>query len=137
MEQDIISYQSIFIDDVRITVIFKENENYDMLHSLFEKYGFGFYHPKTKTIIIDGELFIDSELDMDDLRFVEAHEIGHLMLGHSGGERYDEDEIDADLAAYLLLVRKGLSTKRLTDTFEERHGIKFTIDLIDKFKDRL
>jgi Zn-dependent peptidase ImmA (M78 family) len=137
MEQDIISYQSIFLDDVRITVIFKENENYDMLHSLFEKYGFGFYHPKTKTIIIDGELFIDSELDMDDLRFVEAHEIGHLMLGHSGGERYDEDEIDADLAAYLLLVRKGLSTKRLTDTFEERHGIKFTIDLIDKFKDRL
>jgi Zn-dependent peptidase ImmA (M78 family) len=137
MEQDIISYQSIFLDDVRITVIFKENENYDMLHSLFEKYGFGFYHPKTKTIIIDGELFIDSELDMDDLRFVEAHEIGHLMLGHLGGERYDEDEIDADLAAYLLLVRKGLSTKRLTDTFEERHGIKFTIDLIDKFKDRL
>jgi len=137
MEQDIISYQSIFLDDVRITVIFKENENYDMLHSLFDKYGFGFYHPKTKTIIIDGELFIDSELDMDDLRFVEAHEIGHLMLGHLGGERYDKDEIDADLAAYLLLVRKGLSTKRLTDTFEERHGIKFTIDLIDKFKDRL
>ena len=136
MEQDIISYQSIFLDDVRITVIFKENENYDMLHSLFDKYGFGFYHPKTKTIIIDGELFIDSELDMDDLRFVEAHEIGHLMLGHLGGERYDEDEIDADLAAYLLLVRKGLSTKRLTDTFEERHGIKFTIDLIDKFKER-
>jgi Zn-dependent peptidase ImmA (M78 family) len=137
MEQDIISYQSIFLDDVRITVIFKENENYDMLHSLFEKYGFGFYHPKTKTIIIDGELFVDSELDMDDLRFVEAHEISHLMLGHSGGERYDEDEIDADLAAYLLLKRKGLSTKRLTDTFEERHGIKFTTDLIDKFKDRL
>ena len=137
MEQDIISYQSIFLDDVKITVIFKENENYDMLHSLFEKYGFGFYHPKTKTIIIDGELFIDSELDMDDLRFVEAHEIGHLMLGHLGGERYDEDEIDADLAAYLLLKRKELSTKRLTDTFEERHGIKFTIDLIDKFKDRL
>jgi Zn-dependent peptidase ImmA (M78 family) len=136
MEQDIISYQSIFLDDVKITVIFKENENYDTLHSLFDKYGFGFYHPKTKTIIIDGELFVDSELDMDDLRFVEAHEIGHLMLGHQGGERYDEDEIDADLAAYLLLKRKGLTTKRLTDTFEERHGIKFTPDLLKKFKDR-
>lgn len=136
MEQDIISYQSIFLDDVKITVIFKENENYDTLHSLFDKYGFGFYHPKTKTIIIDGELFVDSELDMDDLRFVEAHEIGHLMLGHQGGERYDEDEVDADFAAYLLLKRKGLSTKRLTDTFEERHGIKFTPDLINKFKER-
>jgi Zn-dependent peptidase ImmA (M78 family) len=136
MEQDIISYQSIFLDDVKITMIFKENENYDTLHSLFDKYGFGFYHPRTKTIIIDGELFVDSELDMDDLRFVEAHEIDHLMLGHQGGERYDEDEVDADLAAYLLLKRKGLSTKRLTDTFEERHGIKFTPDLINKFKER-
>jgi Zn-dependent peptidase ImmA (M78 family) len=136
MEKDIISYQSIFLDDVKITVIFKENENYDTLHSLFDKYGFGFYHPRTKTIIIDGELFVDSELDMDDLRFVEAHEIGHLMLGHQGGKRYDEDEVDADLAAYLLLKRKGLSTKRLTDTFEERHGIKFTPDLINKFKER-
>jgi Zn-dependent peptidase ImmA (M78 family) len=137
MEQDIISYQSIFLDDVKITVIFKENENYDMLHILFEKYGFGFYHPKTKTIIIDGELFVDSELDMDDLRFVEAHEIGHLMLGHQGGERYDEDEIDADLAAYLLLKKKGLSTKRLTDTFEERHGIKFSIELLKRVKNKL
>lgn len=137
MEQDIISYQSIFLDDVRITVIFKENENYDTLHSLFEKYGFGFYYPKTKTIIIDGELFVDSELDMDDLRFVEAHEIGHLMLGHTGGERYDEDEIDADLAAYLLLKKQGLSTQRLVDTFEDRHGIEFSPDLVNKFKDRI
>jgi Zn-dependent peptidase ImmA (M78 family) len=136
MEQDIISYQSIFLDDVKITVIFKENENYSTLHSLFEKYGFGFYYPKLKTIIIDGEIFLNSELDMDDLRFVEAHEIGHLMLGHQGGDRYDEDEIDADLAAFLLLKRKGLSTKRLVDSFEERHGIKFTPDLINKFKDR-
>jgi Zn-dependent peptidase ImmA (M78 family) len=136
MEQDIISYQSIFLDDVKITVIFKENENYNTLHSLFEKYGFGFYYPKLKTIIIDGEIFLNSELDMDDLRFVEAHEIGHLMLGHQGGERYDEDEIDADLTAFLLLKRKGLSTKRLVDSFEERHGIKFTPDLINKFKDR-
>jgi len=136
MEQDIISYQSIFLDDVKITVIFKENQNYDTLHSLFDKYGFGFYYPKLKTIIIDGEIFVDSELDMDDLRFVEAHEIAHLMLGHTGGDRYDEDEIDADLAAYLLLNRKGLSTQRLTDTFEERHGIKFTPNLINKFKER-
>jgi Zn-dependent peptidase ImmA (M78 family) len=74
---------------------------------------------------------------MDDLRFVEAHEIGHLMLGHLGGERYDEDEIDADLAAYLLLKKKGLSTKRLTDTFEERHGIKFSIELLKRVKNKL
>jgi hypothetical protein len=136
MGEDIITYQSVFLDDVNITVVFKENTNYETLRSIFDKYGFGFYFPKNKTIIIDGEIFLDTELNFDDLRFVEAHEIGHLMLGHSGGIRYDEDEIDADLAAYLLLKKQGLSTDRLVDTFEERHGIEFSQELLDKFKDR-
>ena len=137
MSQDIISYQSIFLDDVNISVIFKENENYDMMTRLFDKYGFGFYYPKTKTIMIDGELFVDTDLTFDDLRFVEAHEVSHLILGHTGGNRYDEDEIDADLMAYLLLKKQGLSTDRLTSTFKERHGIEFTEDLLNDFQSKL
>jgi hypothetical protein len=137
MGQDIISYQSIFLDDVNISVIFKENENYDMMTRLFDKYGFGFYYPKTKTIMIDGELFVDTDLTFDDLRFVEAHEVSHLILGHTGGNRYDEDEIDADLMAYLLLKKQGLSTDRLTSTFKERHGIEFTKDLLNDFQSKL
>lgn len=137
MEQDIITYQSIFLDDVIITVLFKENENYELFTNFFDQYGFGFYYPKTKTIIIDGEIFVNTDLDFDDLRFVEAHEIAHLMLGHIGGERYDEDEIDADLAAYKLLTNKGLSTKRLTDSFEDRHGIKFSKKLLKRLEGRL
>jgi hypothetical protein len=137
MSQDIISYQSIFLDDVNISVIFKENENYDMMTRLFDKYGFGFYYPKTKTIMIDGELFVDTDLTFDDLRFVEAHEVSHLILGHTGGNRYDEDEIDADLMAYLLLKKQGLSTDRLTSTFKERHGIEFTKDLLNDFQSKL
>lgn len=137
MSQDIISYQSIFLDNVNISVIFKENENYDMMTRLFDKYGFGFYYPKTKTIMIDGELFVDTDLTFDDLRFVEAHEVSHLILGHTGGNRYDEDEIDADLMAYLLLKKQGLSTDRLTSTFKERHGIEFTEDLLNDFQSKL
>lgn len=137
MGQDIISYQSIFLDDVNISVIFKENENYDMMTRLFDKYGFGFYYPKTKTIMIDGELFVDTDLTFDDLRFVEAHEVSHLILGHTGGIRYDEDEIDADLMAYLLLKKQGLSTDGLTSTFKERHGIEFTKDLLNDFQSKL
>lgn len=137
MSQDIISYKSIFLDDVNISVIFKENENYDMMTRLFDKYGFGFYYPKTKTIMIDGELFVDTDLTFDDLRFVEAHEVSHLILGHTGGIRYDEDEIDADLMAYLLLKKQGLSTDRLTSTFKERHGIEFTKDLLNDFQSKL
>jgi hypothetical protein len=137
MNQDIISYPSVFVDDVTISVIFKENENYDMMTRLFDKYGFGFYYPKTKTIMIDGELFVDTDLTFDDLRFVEAHEVSHLILGHTGGNRYDEDEIDADLMAYLLLKKQGLSTDRLTSTFKERHGIEFTKDLLNDFQSKL
>lgn len=137
MSQDIISYKSIFLDDVNISVIFKENENYDMMTRLFDKYGFGFYYPKTKTIMIDGELFVDTDLTFDDLRFVEAHEVSHLILDHTGGIRYDEDEIDADLMAYLLLKKQGLSTDRLTSTFKERHGIEFTEDLLNDFQSKL
>ena len=137
MGQDVISYQSIFLNDVNISIIFKENENYDMMTRLFDKYGFGFYYPKTKTIMIDGELFVDTDLTFDDLRFVEAHEISHLILGHTGGNRYDEDEIDADLMAYLLLKKQGLSTDRLTSTFKERHGIEFTKDLLNDFQSKL
>ena len=137
MNQDIISYPSVFVDDVTISVIFKENENYDMMTRLFDKYGFGFYYPKTKTIMIDGELFVDTDLTFDDLRFVEAHEVSHLILGHIGGNRYDEDEIDADLMAYLLLKKQGLSTDRLTSTFKERHGIEFTKDLLNDFQSKL
>jgi hypothetical protein len=137
MSQDIISYKSIFLDDVNISVIFKENENYDMMTRLFDKYGFGFYYPKTKTIMIDGELFVDTDLTFDDLRFVEAHEVSHLILDHTGGIRYDEDEIDADLMAYLLLKKQGLSTDRLTSTFKERHGIEFTKDLLNDFQSKL
>ena len=137
MSQDIISYQSIFLDNVNISVIFKENENYNMMTRLFDKYGFGFYYPKTKTIMIDGELFVDTDLTFDDLRFVEAHEVSHLILDHTGGIRYDEDEIDADLMAYLLLKKQGLSTDRLTSTFKERHGIEFTEDLLNDFQSKL
>jgi len=137
MNQDIISYPSVFVNDVTISVIFKENENYDMMTRLFDKYGFGFYYPKTKTIMIDGELFVDTDLTFDDLRFVEAHEVSHLLLGHTGGIRYDEDEIDADLMAYLLLKKQGLSTDRLTSTFKERHGIEFTKDLLNDFQSKL
>ena len=137
MNQDIISYPSVFVDDVTITVIFKENENYNMMTRLFDKYGFGFYYPKTKTIMIDGELFVDTDLTFDDLRFVEAHEVSHLLLGHTGGIRYDEDEIDADLMAYILLTKNKFSTTRLVKTFKERHGIDFSKNLLDKFKDSI
>jgi len=131
MEDDLLVYQSIFKPDTKIIVVFENNPQYSDLEPIFEQYGFGFYIPNDKTIIIDGEVFVDSELDMDDLRFVEAHEISHLLLGHDG-PRNEDDELDADLGAYILLKRNHISIDRLIEVFPERHGMEFSENLLGR-----
>ena len=70
------------------------------------------------------------------MKFIEAHEISHLLLGHNG-PRSEQDEIEADLGAYILLKKNDMSTERLEDEFEERPGTPFDEDLLDMVKDRL
>lgn len=130
-----LTYKSHFLPEINIHVVFEDNENYEGLKNLFDEYGFGFYFPEFKTIIIDGEVFVDNpDMDINDLKFVEAHEIAHLMLNHKG-DRSESDEIDADLGAYILLKRQGISTERLIDKFFERHGIEFNENLLTRIKD--
>ena len=129
-------YESIFEPDINILVAFGNYENYKILKPLFNKYGYGFYSPEDKTIILNGERFINSNLDFRDFKFVEAHEITHLLLGHTGPYS-EEDEMDADLGAYILLKNKKLSTDRLVNEFENRHGIPFTEELLERVKNRL
>jgi len=132
-EDEVISYLSDFKPNVNILVVFKEYKNYENLKPYFDKYGYGFYSSKDKTIIINGENFIDSNLNFDDLKFVEAHEITHLLLGHTGPYSKD-DEMDADLGAYILLKEKGLSTDKLVKEFKNRHGVDFSEELLERVK---
>ena len=129
-------YKSIFKPDINILVAFGNYENYKILKPLFNKYGYGFYSPEDKIIILNGERFINSDLDFRDFKFVEAHEIAHLLLGHTGPYS-EEDEMDADLGAYILLKNKKLSTDRLVNEFENRHGVPFTEELLERVKNRL
>jgi len=130
--ESLITYKSHFLPNINIHIVFEDNENYQELKPFFDDYGFGFYFPEFKTIIINGEVFINNDdMNMDDLRFVEAHEISHLVLNHNNG-RSEDDEIDADLGAYLLLRKNGYSTERLIDTFLERHGIEFNENLLKR-----
>jgi len=129
----IISYPSNFLSDINITIVFKENENYDTLKKQFETYGYGFLIPNIKTIILDGEVFLgDQGLTFDDMKFVEAHEIAHILLGHDG-PRNEQDELEADLGAYKILKKHNLkkSIDRLIEQFENRHGIKFDESLLE------
>jgi hypothetical protein len=133
---DMFAYNSQFLPGTQITVVFKENPNYSQLNEFFNDYGYGFYAPEFKTIFIDGEVFLGEDgLTMDDLRFIEAHEISHLILKHNG-PRSENDELEADLGAYILLKNKNLPTDRLIDEFEYRHGIEFSEDLINKIGDK-
>jgi Zn-dependent peptidase ImmA (M78 family) len=135
-EPDILSFPSTFKSGVNITVVFKENSNYETLKPYFEEYGYGFYYPNDKTIFLDGEVFINSDLNFNDLKFVEAHEITHLLLGHTGPYS-DNDEMDADLGAYILLKKNGLPTEKLESEFKSRHGVDFSEELLDRVKNML
>ena len=132
----LISFKSDFLTDININVVFKGDKNYMFLKEIFNEYGFGFLSPDTKTIIIDGEIFVHENMSFNDLKYVEAHEVAHIILNHTG-DRNDKDEIEADLGAYILLKNKNMCTERLVDEFEGRHGFPFTEGLLDIVKDRL
>ena len=130
-DNDVLSYPSIFKPDTNILVVFKNYENYKDLKPLFDEHGYGFYYPKSQTIILNGEDFIGKSSGASDMKIVEAHEIAHLLLGHTGPYSED-DEMDADLGAYILLKNKGLSTDKLVKEFKNRHGVPFTEDLLQR-----
>ena len=73
-------------------------------------------------------------MNFNDLKFVEAHEITHLLLGHTGPYS-DNDEMDADLGAYILLKKNNLPTEKLESEFKSRHGVDFSEELLDRVKD--
>lgn len=130
-----ISYNSEFLPDVEIVVILSDHPKYDELKPLFDEYGYGFMVPNKNLIIIDGEQVMENNFNSDVLKFIEAHEVSHIILGHNT-LRNEDDELDADLGAYLLLKKTGKdnSIDVLIDNFKDRHGIDFNLDLLDRIK---
>jgi hypothetical protein len=125
-------YNSEFLPSVQIAVVFEENPQYEELRDMFEEYGYGFMVPNNNLVIIDGEQLVNG-LGTEVLKFIEAHEISHVIMGHDG-PRSEDDEIDADLGAYILLSKSGKtdSVNTLLDQFENRHGIEFDEKLLDR-----
>jgi hypothetical protein len=133
-ESNPIIYNSEFLPSVQIAVIFEENPQYEELKEYFEEYGYGFMIPGQNLVLIDGEQLVNG-LGAEVLKFIEAHEISHIIMGHDG-PRSEDDEIDADLGAYILLSKSGKieSIKTLLKQFKNRHGIKFNEKLLDRVK---
>jgi hypothetical protein len=121
-----IEYNSEFLTDVVVVVVFNDDPLYSQVKPFFEEYGFGFMVPGKNLMIIDGKILVGEPDSKDILKFIEAHEVAHILLGHDG-PRNDKDEIEADLKALDLLIEKGYdkSIKILLDKFQERHGVEF------------
>jgi hypothetical protein len=127
-----LTFRSQFNPNITIAVVLSEHPQYEQLKPMFDEYGYGFMVPGRNLIIIDGEQFVDN-FNSDVLKFIEAHEVAHFILDHDG-PRNDEEEMDADLGAYLLLKKIGAnnSIKLLVKHFRNRHGIKFDEKLLDR-----
>jgi Zn-dependent peptidase ImmA (M78 family) len=137
--KDIINYKSKFEPNVTVFLLFKENEMYDEIKPLFDIYGYGFASASDNLVFLDGEVVTSNEqVDEDVLRFIEAHEVSHILLGHTT-ERNDDDEMDADLGAYVLLKKFNFpeSIEILEDNFESRHGVKFKKSLTQRVSDKI
>ena len=133
-ESEPLIYNSEFLPSVQIAVVFEEDRQYEDLRQFFQDYGYGFMVPGKNLVIIDGEQLVSGR-GSEVLKFIEAHEISHIIMGHDG-PRSEDDEIDADLGAYILLSQSGKteSIKTLLKQFKNRHGVKFEEKLLDRVK---
>lgn len=120
-----IEYRSEFFSDVSVVVVFNDDPLYSQVKGFFEQYGYGFMVPGQNLIVIDGEILVGKSDAKDILKFIEAHEVGHILLKHNG-PRNEKDEINADLKALVLLIEKGYdkSISLLLNHFMERHGFE-------------
>jgi hypothetical protein len=133
-----IEYRSEFLNDVTVVVVFNDDPLYSQVKGFFEQYGFGFMVPGQNLMIIDGEILVGEPNAKDILKFIEAHEVTHVLLGHDG-PRNEKDELDADLGAYLLLKDRGYNKpiEMLLTHFKERHGVEFNDHMLNDLTDKI
>ncbi len=134
MQEGPVIYDSEFLPNVEIAVLFEGNFQYEEMKPFFEEFGYGFMVPGNNLVVIDGEQLLDSRGN-NLLKFIEAHEVSHIVMGHDG-PRSDDEELDADLGAYILLEKYGYidDIKVLLREFKNRHGIKFDPSLLERVK---
>lgn len=134
MQEGPVIYNSEFLPKVGIAVIFEDDFQYKDMKPLFDEFGYGFMVPGNNLVIIDGEQLLDSRGN-NLLKFIEAHEVSHIVMGHDG-PRSDDEELDADLGAYILLEKYGYidDIKVLLREFKNRHGVRFDTSLLERVK---
>lgn len=113
-------FESEFMSGVMVAVIDNMDYQYQVLSPLFSEYGYGFVAPDKKLIFIDGNQSEEIQ------KIVEAHEVGHIVMGH-GKHTGPLDEAEADTWAIIKLRKCGYHKPayKLMIEFESRHGYSF------------
>ena len=113
-------FESEFKKGVMVAVVDNGDYQYQTLAPLFNEYGYGFVAPDQKLIFIDGEH------DEDIQKIVEAHEVGHIVMGH-GKHSGPIHEAEADTYAVLKLRQHNYynAANELVKQFKSRHGYSF------------
>ena len=113
-------FESEFHKGVMVAVVDSGDYQYQQLAPLFTDYGYGFVAPDHKLIFIDGNQ--TSKIQ----KIVEAHEVGHIVLNHTGING-PNDEAEADSWAILKLKFNGYfdEASLLVREFKKRHGYSF------------
>jgi len=134
MQEGPVIYNSEFLPNVEIAVLFEGNFQYEDMKPFFDEFGYGFMVPGDNLVVIDGEQLLDSRGN-NLLKFIEAHEVSHIVMGHDG-PRSDDEELDADLGSYILLEKYGYidDIKVLLREFKNRHGVRFDTSLLERVK---
>jgi hypothetical protein len=113
-------FESEFHRGVMVAVVDSLDYQYQVLSPLFSEYGYGFVATDKKLIFIDGTYEDTIQ------KIVEAHEVGHIKLKHTG-TKSPIDEAQADTYAVLLLRQYSYhdAANLLLEEFEKRHGYSF------------
>jgi hypothetical protein len=113
-------FESEFRKGVMVAVVDSGDYQYQQLAPLFTDYGYGFVAPDHKLIFIDGDQPSDIQ------KIVEAHEVGHIVMGH-GSNKGVNDEAEADSWAIYKLRKSGYYSEAtlLVREFKKRHGYSF------------
>ncbi len=106
--EDIISFDSRIDPAFNVLVIYKESLTYPLIKASLVSLdnSIGALIPGQNIILIDGERVNEEGLSDDHILAIEAHEIAHAMLGHSG-ERNQTHEVEADELAIEILDSIG------------------------------
>ncbi len=124
-------FKSEFNSNLQVVIMGKSDFRYEIMKPLFSEYGFGFIIPGLSLVMIDGEQRLGKSVE----KFIEAHEVAHIMLNHSESKN-PTDEIHADMIAWDLLTknRYSKSAELVVEKFEERHGIKFDKKILENIR---